>query len=64
MLPVIGGLVAALTNPGVGSYAGRFDLASFTALAERHGGTVAHDADQRNAIAVLPPLNAAGAALA
>jgi glycosyltransferase involved in cell wall biosynthesis len=62
--PVIGGVIAALTNPGVGSYAGRFDLASFAALAGRHGGTVAHDADQRNAIAVLPPMNAAGAALA
>ena len=59
--PIIGGLVAALTNPGVGSYASRFDLASFTALAARHGGTVVHDADQRNAIAVLPPVRGAAA---
>ena len=53
--PIIGGLAAALTNPGVGSYATRFDLASFSALAARHGGTIAHQPNQRNAIAILPP---------
>jgi hypothetical protein len=53
--PVVGGLFAALTNPGVGSFAGRFDLRSFEELAQRHGGELAYVAGDRNAVAVLPP---------
>jgi len=55
-LPVIGGLAASLTNPGVGSFEKRFDLASFTALARRHGVEPIHAGDARNAIAILSPL--------
>jgi glycosyltransferase involved in cell wall biosynthesis len=51
--PVVGRLFAALTNPGVGSFAGRFDLGGFAALVERHGGELAHDEGARNAIAVF-----------
>jgi SAM-dependent methyltransferase len=54
--PLIGPLAAALTNPGVGSYAGRLDLARLEELARRHGGEVFHRAGDRNAVAVLPPL--------
>jgi hypothetical protein len=51
--PVVGRLFAALTRAGVGSSATRFDLPTFTALIDRHGGEVAHDADARNAIGVF-----------
>jgi glycosyltransferase involved in cell wall biosynthesis len=54
-VPVVGGLFAALTDPGVGSHAGRFDLDRFGALVARHGGTLTHDAGDRNAVAWLPP---------
>jgi glycosyltransferase involved in cell wall biosynthesis len=55
--PVVGELVAALTNPGVGSsHAGRFDLDSFAALTRRHGGELVHCDGDRNAVAVLEPL--------
>jgi glycosyltransferase involved in cell wall biosynthesis len=53
--PVFGRLFAALTNPGVGSFATRFDLARFAALVERHGGEVVHPDGARNALASLPP---------
>jgi glycosyltransferase involved in cell wall biosynthesis len=53
--PLVGGLIAALTNPGVGSSAARFDLDSFAALARRHGAELFHEPGARNAIAVLQP---------
>ena len=53
--PVVGRLAAALTNPGVGSFTARFDLDRFRAICERHGGELAYEAGDRNAIAVFPP---------
>jgi glycosyltransferase involved in cell wall biosynthesis len=53
--PLVGGLIAALTNPGVGSYTARFDLGSFGELTGRHGGAIFYQPGERNAIAVLPP---------
>jgi SAM-dependent methyltransferase len=58
-LPALGRLAAALTDPGTGDGDGhrrRFDLATFSALVERHGGTVVHGAGERNALAEIPPL--------
>ena len=54
--PVVGGVFAALTNPGAGSSSGRFDLGSFGQLTQRHGGELAYNDSDRNAIAVLPPI--------
>jgi glycosyltransferase involved in cell wall biosynthesis len=51
--PVVGGLFAALTNPGVGSFAGRYDPDTFEAVARRHGAALVHEPGSRNAIAVL-----------
>lgn len=49
-----GRLVAALTNPGVGEYGYRYDLAGFRAFAERHGAVeFAHAPGWRNALAVF-----------
>jgi len=56
-LPLVGGLVARLADPGVGEHTMRFDLQSFRALVLRHGGTLTHAPGDRNALAVLPPLN-------
>jgi glycosyltransferase involved in cell wall biosynthesis len=53
---VLGPLWAALTNPGVGSYAARFNPATFAALVERHGGQLDHPDGARNALAVFPGL--------
>jgi len=55
-VPVVGGLAASLTNPGVGSFEKRFDLASLTELARRHGAEPIHDEGQRNAVVILPRL--------
>jgi hypothetical protein len=52
--PVVGRLAAALTNPGVGSFTARFDLDRFRVICERHGGELAYEAGDRNAIAVFP----------
>jgi hypothetical protein len=54
--PVIGGLVAALTDPGVGDYTMRFDLDGFRALIARHEGEVVHAPGDRNAVAFMRPL--------
>jgi glycosyltransferase involved in cell wall biosynthesis len=54
--PVVGGIFAALTNPGVGKFAGRFDLQTFGELTSRHGGELAYGDGERNAVAVLPPI--------
>jgi glycosyltransferase involved in cell wall biosynthesis len=51
--PVVGRLFAAFTDPGVGSFATRFDLASFTALLDRHGGELSHENGARNAIGLF-----------
>jgi glycosyltransferase involved in cell wall biosynthesis len=53
--PLVGGLAAALTDPGTGSFTSRFDLDGFRALCERHGGELSYEAGHRNALAVLPP---------
>jgi len=53
--PLVGRLAAALTNPGVGAFTTRFDLERFQATCERHGGELAYEAGDRNAIAVFPP---------
>src|SRR5262245_37611689 len=51
---VLGSMVRRLTNPGVGDYGERFDLASFRAFAEKHGASeFVSRADARNAIAVF-----------
>ena len=52
--PRVGRWLAALTNPGVGSYAGRFNPATFAALVEQQGGQLHHPDGARNAIAVFP----------
>jgi glycosyltransferase involved in cell wall biosynthesis len=50
----VGRLAARLTNPGVGEYAERYDLAAFRAFAERHGAhDFVHAPGARNAIAVF-----------
>jgi len=54
--PLVGALAAALTNPGVGSYAHRYDLGRLGELTRRHGGELSHRAGDRNAVAVMPPL--------
>jgi hypothetical protein len=54
--PIVGGLAAALTNPGVGAFEARFDLDGFRALGARHGAEVTHDPGARNAIAVFAPI--------
>lgn len=54
--PLIGGLVASFTDPGVGAYTMRFNLDSFRALTARHGGKLLHADGDRNAVAILPPL--------
>ena len=59
--PLIGGLFSAMTNPGTGSFAMRFDLDRLGALGERHEGTLVHDEGDRNAIIVLPADDAARA---
>jgi glycosyltransferase involved in cell wall biosynthesis len=59
--PVVGGVAAALTNPGVGSFVRRFDLESFSALARKHGAELVHEGGDRNAVAVLSPLAGLGA---
>ena len=47
-------LAARLTDPGVGEFRGRFDLASFQAFATRHGAAVfEHREGERNALAVF-----------
>jgi glycosyltransferase involved in cell wall biosynthesis len=52
----LGRVAAALTNPGVGDgHLQRFDLASFSALVDRHGGRIVHAPGARNALAELPP---------
>ncbi len=51
---MLGRVAAALTNPGVGEYTERYDLASFRSLAERHGATeLVHEPGTRNAIAIF-----------
>jgi glycosyltransferase involved in cell wall biosynthesis len=53
---VLGRLAAAATNPGVGEYGARYDLASFRAFAERHDAVeFVHPPGARNAIAVFAP---------
>jgi SAM-dependent methyltransferase len=52
--PVVGRLFAALTNPGVGAFASRFDLERFAAVVARHGGELAHADGARNALGVFP----------
>jgi glycosyltransferase involved in cell wall biosynthesis len=56
--PVVGRLFAALTDPGVGAFAARFDRDRFAALVARHGGELSHDPGARNAIGVFAPLGA------
>ncbi|HXJ34665.1 MAG TPA: glycosyltransferase [Candidatus Eisenbacteria bacterium] len=53
---VIGRLVAAATNPGVGTeHMERYDLETFRAFAERHGASAfVHAPGDRNAIAIFP----------
>jgi glycosyltransferase involved in cell wall biosynthesis len=49
-----GRLLRRLTDPGVGDYSHRYDLAGFRALAERHGASeFVHEPDWRNALAVF-----------
>jgi glycosyltransferase involved in cell wall biosynthesis len=53
-LPGLGTLARKLTNPGVGEYGARYDLATFRRFAETHGATeFTHRPGQRNAIAVF-----------
>ena len=53
---VAGRVVAALTNPGVGEYTERYDLASFRAFAEAHGAReFLYQPGDRNAVAIFPP---------
>jgi glycosyltransferase involved in cell wall biosynthesis len=59
--PVVGRLVASLTDPGVGAYTMRFNLETFGALTARHAGQLIHAEGERNALAILPPLPAAAA---
>jgi glycosyltransferase involved in cell wall biosynthesis len=54
--PVIGGFIAALTDPGVGDYTMRFDIDAFRALLARHGGEVIHRPGERNALGLWPSL--------
>ncbi len=53
--PVVGGLVGALTDPGVGDYTMRFDVDAFRALVARHGGELVHAPGDRNAVALIQP---------
>ena len=55
-LPVVGGMLAAMTSAGVGDHEQRFNLTTFTALARRYGADVIYEPGARNAIAVLSPL--------
>jgi SAM-dependent methyltransferase len=52
--PVVGRLAAALSNPGAGEYAHRYDLASFRRFAEANGAIEVYcPPGARNAIAVV-----------
>jgi hypothetical protein len=55
-MPIIGRLSARLTNPGVGDFAGRYDLETFRRFAHANDVVeVWRPKGARNAIAVFPP---------
>ncbi len=51
---LLGRWVRRQTNPGVGGFAYRYDLAGFREFAERHGASeVVYEPGSRNAIAIF-----------